>query len=117
MLGSGSTEAIDEMLQYAHETQHEKIIRGLAVGIAFICYGKQEQADTVIEKLLKEKVKGQNLSPGDRSNIQVCRTPFSAMAASTRWLSRMPAPLKTVPSRSFSTLLCPTPLTTYDARL
>jgi 26S proteasome regulatory subunit N2 len=69
MLGSGSTEAIDEMLQYAHETQHEKIIRGLAVGIAFICYGKQEQADTVIEKLLKEKVKGQNLSPGDRSNI------------------------------------------------
>lgn len=57
MLGSGSFEAIDEMLQYAHETQHEKIIRGLAVGIAFICYGRQEQADATIETLLKEKVR------------------------------------------------------------
>src|ERR1700733_8866946 len=55
MLGSGSADAIDEMLQYARETQHEKIIRGVAVGIAFICYGKQEQADSVMDKLLKEK--------------------------------------------------------------
>ncbi|KAF8331501.1 26S proteasome regulatory complex, non-ATPase subcomplex, Rpn2/Psmd1 subunit [Cantharellus anzutake] len=55
MLGSGSVEIIDEMWQYAHETQHEKIIRGLAIGIAFICYGKQEQADSTIEKLLTEK--------------------------------------------------------------
>ncbi|KAF8293629.1 26S proteasome regulatory complex non-ATPase subcomplex Rpn2 Psmd1 subunit [Clavulina sp. PMI_390] len=55
MLGSGSDEAIEEMLQYAHETQHEKIIRGLAIGIAFICYGRQEKADHVIERLLKEK--------------------------------------------------------------
>ena len=53
MLGSCSAEAIDEMLQYANETQHEKIIFicGLAVGIAFICYSKQEQADSVIDKL------------------------------------------------------------------
>ena len=57
MLGSGSAEIIDEMLQYAHETQHEKIIRGLAIGIAFICYGKQEQADSTIERLLAEKVR------------------------------------------------------------
>ena len=56
MLGSGSVEIIDEMLQYGHETQHEKIIRGLAIGIAFICYGKQEQANSTIEKLLAEKV-------------------------------------------------------------
>lgn len=56
MLGSGSTDAIDEMLQYARETQHEKIIRGLAVGIAFLCYGNQEKADDIIAKLLKEKV-------------------------------------------------------------
>lgn len=56
MLGSGSEEAIDEMLQYARETQHEKIIRGLAVGIAFLCYGNQEKADDIIAKLLKEKV-------------------------------------------------------------
>lgn len=62
MLGSGSEEVIDEMLQYAHETQHEKIIRGLAVGIAFICYGIQEQADGIIDKLLGEKVCTQSSS-------------------------------------------------------
>jgi len=55
MLGSGSAEAMDERLQYAREMQHEKIIRGLAVGIPFICYSKPEQADSVIDKLLKEK--------------------------------------------------------------
>ncbi|GAA5845488.1 hypothetical protein JCM5353_000043 [Sporobolomyces roseus] len=52
MLGSGSSKALDEMVQYAHETQHEKIIRGLAVGIAFVLYGKEEEADEMIENLL-----------------------------------------------------------------
>lgn len=55
MLGTGNEEAIDEMLQYAHETQHEKIIRGLAIGIPFIMYGKEEQADELIKKLLEDK--------------------------------------------------------------
>ncbi|CAO3657434.1 unnamed protein product [Mucor hiemalis] len=55
MLGTGNEEAIDEMLQYAHETQHEKIIRGLAIGIPFIMYGKEEQADDLIKKLLEDK--------------------------------------------------------------
>ncbi|GAA6007020.1 hypothetical protein JCM11491_001480 [Sporobolomyces phaffii] len=52
MLGSGSAKALDEMVQYAHETQHEKIIRGLAVGVAFVLYGKEEEADEMIESLL-----------------------------------------------------------------
>lgn len=56
MLGSGSQTALDEMLQYAHETQHEKIIRGLAIGIAFLMYGRAEQADSVIDQLLADKV-------------------------------------------------------------
>lgn len=55
-LGSSAEDCSDEMLQYAHETQHEKIIRGLAIGVAFIYYGKQEQADSIIEKLLADKV-------------------------------------------------------------
>ncbi|KAG8710207.1 proteasome regulatory particle base subunit [Ceratobasidium sp. 423] len=55
MLGSGSRTATDEMLAYAHETQHEKIIRGLAIGVAFLYYGRQESADAVIENGLKEK--------------------------------------------------------------
>jgi 26S proteasome regulatory subunit N2 len=39
----GPEKALDEMLQYAHETQHEKIIRGLAVGTAFLVYGKDRR--------------------------------------------------------------------------
>ncbi|KAI8338087.1 armadillo-type protein [Chlamydoabsidia padenii] len=54
-LGTASEEAIEEMLQYAHETQHEKIIRGLAVGISLIMYGREEQADVLIDQLLDDK--------------------------------------------------------------
>lgn len=32
------------MIAYAHETQHEKIIRGLAMGIAIVMYGCEEGA-------------------------------------------------------------------------
>lgn len=56
-LGSASDEATEEMLAYAHETHHEKIIRGLAIGIAFLYYGRQEQADANIIKLLEDKVR------------------------------------------------------------
>ena len=56
MLGSGQQKATEEMLAYAHETQHEKIIRGLAIGIAFLYYARQEQADSIAASLLDEKV-------------------------------------------------------------
>lgn len=74
MLGSGSDKAIDEMLQYAHETQHEKIIRGLAIGISFVMYGREEMADTLIETLLGDAVsRCSRPSPrqlADRSSLQ-----------------------------------------------
>ncbi|KAK7203220.1 armadillo-type protein [Myxozyma melibiosi] len=54
MLGSGDEKALEEMIQYAHETQHEKIIRGLAVGVALLMYGREEAADGLIDQLLKE---------------------------------------------------------------
>jgi len=47
--------ALEEMLQYAHETQHEKIIRGLAMGIALLMYGQEEKADVLIEQLKNDK--------------------------------------------------------------
>ena len=56
MLGTAAAEPVREMLVYARETQHEKIIRGLAIGVAFIYYGRQEQADETIQVLLEEKV-------------------------------------------------------------
>ncbi|OLL23580.1 26S proteasome regulatory subunit rpn2, partial [Neolecta irregularis DAH-3] len=54
MLGTANEKALDEMLQYAKETQHEKIIRGLAMGIALLMYGKEEAADTLIDQLCGE---------------------------------------------------------------
>ncbi|KAJ6575008.1 D-isomer specific 2-hydroxyacid dehydrogenase [Mycena capillaripes] len=55
MLGTAAAEPVREMLVYARETQHEKIIRGLAIGVAFIYYGRQEEADQTIKLLLAEK--------------------------------------------------------------
>ncbi|KAH0838230.1 26S proteasome regulatory complex non-ATPase subcomplex Rpn2 Psmd1 subunit [Lanmaoa asiatica] len=55
MLGSASQTCAEEMITYARETQHEKIIRGLAMALAFVFYGRQEEADETIRSLLTEK--------------------------------------------------------------
>nr|XP_033340629.1 26S proteasome non-ATPase regulatory subunit 1 [Megalopta genalis] len=55
MLGSKSTQAIEDMVAYAQETQHEKILRGLAVGIAFTMYGRLEEADPLLTSLCADK--------------------------------------------------------------
>ncbi|KAJ6424247.1 hypothetical protein OIU84_025099 [Salix udensis] len=54
MVGTAS-EKTSEMLAYAHETQHEKIIRGLALGIALTVYGREEEADTLIEQMTRDQ--------------------------------------------------------------
>ncbi|KAL2620791.1 hypothetical protein R1flu_000996 [Riccia fluitans] len=54
MVGTASEKA-GEMLAYAHETQHEKIIRGLALGIALVVYGQEEEADTLIEQMTRDQ--------------------------------------------------------------
>lgn len=54
MLGTGNAKAIEVMYTYAHETQHEKIIRGCAIGMALIMYGRQEGADAMIDGLLSD---------------------------------------------------------------
>eukprot|EP00249_Psilotum_nudum_P023630 c28942_g1_i2 orf=532-3591(-) len=54
MLGTASEKA-GEMLAYAHDTQHEKIIRGLALGISLIVYGREEEADTLIEQMTRDQ--------------------------------------------------------------
>ncbi|XP_039296978.1 26S proteasome non-ATPase regulatory subunit 1 isoform X2 [Nilaparvata lugens] len=55
MLGSKSSQAIEDMVAYAQETQHEKILRGLAVGIALNMYGRLEEADALIHSLCQDK--------------------------------------------------------------
>jgi 26S proteasome regulatory subunit N2 len=54
MLGTGNVKALEDMIQYAHDTQHEKIVRGLALGMALIMYARQEAADELINGLLDD---------------------------------------------------------------
>ena len=54
MLGTGNIKALEDMIQYAHETQHEKIVRGLGLGMALIMYGRQEGADELVSGLLED---------------------------------------------------------------
>ncbi|KAK5171715.1 proteasome regulatory particle base subunit [Saxophila tyrrhenica] len=54
MLGTGNVKALEDMIQYAHDTQHEKIVRGLAMGMALIMYARQEAADELINGLLDD---------------------------------------------------------------
>lgn len=54
MLGTGSALGAD-MLQTAHDTQHDKIIRGLAMGLALVYYGREESADAMIDLLISDK--------------------------------------------------------------
>ena len=54
MLGTGNIKALEDMIQYAHDTQHEKIKRGLGLGMALIMYGRQEGADELVNGLLED---------------------------------------------------------------
>ena len=54
MLGSGNVKILEEMIEYARETQHDKILRGLAMGMALIMYGRQEAADDWTNRLLNQ---------------------------------------------------------------
>merc|ERR1719228_310755 len=55
LLGTADGDAIQEMLNHAQDTKHEKIIRGLAMGLAMTMYGREEEADTLIEQLIRDK--------------------------------------------------------------
>ena len=55
MVGSKDPGAIDDLIKYVHDTQHEKIIRAIAIALALIVYNAGEAADTLIEELSREK--------------------------------------------------------------
>lgn len=55
MLGSGDENAINDMLTYAEETQHENIIRGLAIGIALLNFGQEVEADKYVDELMSKE--------------------------------------------------------------
>lgn len=116
MLGSASQTCADEMITYARETQHEKIIRGLAMALAFVFYGRQEEADETIRSLLTEKVDGFSLlvPPFQRD---LYRTPSCVTAVSTPSPSRMPERQTRMPFANCCTSLFQTRQTTCGEQL
>lgn len=44
-----------QSFQYAQETQHEKILRGLAVGIALTMFNRLEESDALVTSLSTDK--------------------------------------------------------------
>lgn len=48
-------ELVSELKSYARETQHEKIIRGIAMGLALMQYGQEENADAFIEDMRSDR--------------------------------------------------------------
>ena len=55
MMGTANENALKEMIEYAQETPHEKILRGLALGISLVMYGTLDDADVLIETLCTDK--------------------------------------------------------------
>lgn len=59
MLGQSHTplaqSAIPDLLNYIHDTKHEKIIRALALSVAMMVYGKEESAEALIEQLTRDR--------------------------------------------------------------
>lgn len=59
MLGQADSalaqEVLPQLLNYLHDTAHEKIIRALSLSIAMMVYGKEEGADTIIEQLSRDR--------------------------------------------------------------
>ena len=54
LLGNPKTGPLEDMLRYAHDTKHDKIIRGLGLGISLTMLGQEEQADALISRLSKD---------------------------------------------------------------
>lgn len=50
-----SDAAVSEMLNYSRDTAHEKIIRGIAMALAFIVFQQEEAADVMIDQMQRDK--------------------------------------------------------------
>jgi hypothetical protein len=113
MLGSKSDKALEEMLSYARETQHEKIIRSLSIGVAFVMYEQREGADAVIEEMVTDQVSPPSLMYGMKLTS---RTQSSDMVACSLSPLLMLVPEATRLSSDYYTSPYPMLTTMFDER-
>ncbi|CDW54296.1 26S proteasome non ATPase regulatory subunit 1 [Trichuris trichiura] len=55
MAGSNNSRSVRELIAYGMDTRHEKILRGICVGLGVIACGCLEEPEPWIKKLLKDK--------------------------------------------------------------
>ncbi|KAK0403987.1 hypothetical protein QR680_017225 [Steinernema hermaphroditum] len=55
MVGSLNTQVLRDMEQYIYDTQHDKIERGLRTGMALLAYGRQDEVEQSVNRLLDDK--------------------------------------------------------------
>lgn len=48
------SELVQELKHYSRDTQHEKIIRGISMGLALMAYKQEEQADSTLEEMRRD---------------------------------------------------------------
>lgn len=49
------TEIVSDLMNYARETQHEKIIRGISIGLALMQFQQEENSDGLIEEMRTDR--------------------------------------------------------------
>lgn len=49
------SELVQELKHYSRDTQHEKIIRGISIGLALMAYKQEEQADATLEEMRSDR--------------------------------------------------------------
>ena len=54
MMGTGKEDVINDLLQQCLLSEHNKIVRGIGIGLSLVMYGLQEKADTLILTMLTE---------------------------------------------------------------
>ncbi|MES1922765.1 hypothetical protein MHBO_004286, partial [Bonamia ostreae] len=53
--GNNNSPIAREMLEYAHQTKHEKIVRGIVIGVALTCLSAQDKCDPLINEMLSDE--------------------------------------------------------------
>jgi 26S proteasome regulatory subunit N2 len=54
MLGCGQSQLLEDLMEFAKECAHEKVVRGVAMGMAMMVFGCEEDAETLIEQMARE---------------------------------------------------------------
>ncbi|KAH0792118.1 Proteasome/cyclosome repeat family protein [Histomonas meleagridis] len=56
MLGCGECDELNDLEKLASTTEHEKITRGCAMGLALMMYGLEEKSEKLVERLLQSRI-------------------------------------------------------------